>query len=1548
MNRQPSACTTHGDMEETHSVLEEQTNAGDRVVINVGGQKHETYIGTLKNIPDTRLYWITENGTQLPEFDPNTSEFFFDRHPGVFAQVLNFYRTGKLHCPNDVCGPLFEDELAFWGIDELQVEPCCWLNYKQHREAQANLDPFDHHDSDNESVGDMDMSVYGLVADSIRQRNRTWWKKYQPRIWTMFEEPYSSIPAQVLAFITMFLIISSVCLFCLETVPKFDNPKTSEGFVLYILEAVCVAWFTLEFLVRLIFCPDKLSFFKKPMNWIDLGAILPFYLTLIVRESNFKTIVVLRVVRLIRVFRIFKLSRHSYGLQILGHTLRSSCSELFLLVFFLTIGVVIFSSVIFYAEKDTKGTHFTTIPHTFWWAVVTMTTLGYGDMVPITWQGQIVGSLCAVCGVLMIALPVPVIVSNFSLYYSHAKARMKLPRRKRPVIFGAASALRVAQPVVSSQSHQENHNVITQLIEDGIRINNDSDSDDERAINRSYWNSGRRSPRHSRPSSPRCRTPRNNIFTTPMITSTSASPRGSMAPPPESYKSRNKLIVPSIEEEIQMSECHQREDSLPASEVDGAAGLSVLPTKSESSSCALTTTPSCALTTTSLHPGTLATFASSPSLPVSPLVSSHSAIPSRAKSPLSLTISDGDSASTCSEVKSPIDKIRSMPSKSLSSESTTGSPRGRRGRRGSLYIVGYTAKHWQNKALKKPHVTSQKARESGANGSIKSPAKSPVCKNCSQSSRSDSTDAATNSKLTAEATSPKDFSSMGDTNGKLYTHHPELARVSSGTQTEEDKADSLRVHPSAHHVRHMSVESTDSTKMSDDSLAVYGERVRRGSSPLIRQHAIFTFDRNDSRDEGGIKGSPVKSRYPTGRRSTGSVRKKSPTNSDQHCDSKGCPTSARDVRPHSLPSGYINHSYQGEEEDSLPSRLSKDVVTTPASNRDTKKGFQPYVRSSNAPTQKRLSRNNSAPRYQSSHPHLEAVRTYSLPFDSVNHSFPLANNSLTVPVTHLRHLAITKQQARQKDQENFVPLLQRRQAPLLFVRVVSQVLETGRTTSPSWDYRPDMSPFHGTLTSPSGNVYVATTDEFTSGHASGLSSAASSGFTSAPGSETSDGGFIFPRYFSYSSSPSSLLEAASSNVGRNMRDTGTSPVSFHQDPPSLSSSGQGTFQPKVRKRSLSAPALGKVPGELEQRARSVEYELSPVSSARDSSGREYSVYAMPTELQRILLVSPETPGNRGNEYERELRDGKDKAEGACRKTQDGDKMVTKRETSPTIIINRSSTEHSSMEQPDGSSNTLTIIQKDPNSQGSRALHVTKSPVFESKSDPTLLQSGLVHAEALHRDADYRHSYPTTHPHHNSPHRLERSDHHVIYNGHDSPHRSSNDVFQVDRRRNLASPDRQRVRAMFFGDSGISSADSSSVTSMTYSMESEIERECGEKLTGNSALNPIREIEAENPASLPVSLPTERQAAAFESTTKPPQDFRDGALSQQNSKSSSTSSSSKLQQASQSHSLDDLNRQNPAIRTKPDKSSKLNKTILDREMRILDILSNSDLCETSVV
>ncbi|KAK3802953.1 hypothetical protein RRG08_051708 [Elysia crispata] len=169
-------------------------DADNRVIINVGGIRHETYKATLKKIPATRLSRLTE---ALANYDPVLNEYFFDRHPGVFAQILNYYRSGKLHYPTDVCGPLFEEELEFWGLDSNQVEPCCWMTYTQHRDTQDVLAILDRLDLDTDKPTEEDiMKKFGL-EEEYKSGELNCWQRIQPKIWALFDEPYSSTAAKV-------------------------------------------------------------------------------------------------------------------------------------------------------------------------------------------------------------------------------------------------------------------------------------------------------------------------------------------------------------------------------------------------------------------------------------------------------------------------------------------------------------------------------------------------------------------------------------------------------------------------------------------------------------------------------------------------------------------------------------------------------------------------------------------------------------------------------------------------------------------------------------------------------------------------------------------------------------------------------------------------------------------------------------------------------------------------------------------------------------------------------------------------------------------------------------------------------------------------------------------------------------------------------------------------------------------------------------------------------------------------------------------------------
>jgi potassium voltage-gated channel Shaker-related subfamily A member 1 len=199
--------------------------------------------------------------------------------------------------------------------------------------------------------------------------------EFQRNVWLLFEYPESSQAARVVAIISVVVILLSIVIFCLETLPEFKHYKvfntTTNGTKIeedevpditdpfFLIETICIIWFTFELSVRFLACPNKLNFFRDVMNIIDIIAIIPYFITLatVVAEKDEQiqlpkapvspqdkstnqamSLAILRVIRLVRVFRIFKLSRHSKGLQILGRTLKASMRELGLLIFFLFIG----------------------------------------------------------------------------------------------------------------------------------------------------------------------------------------------------------------------------------------------------------------------------------------------------------------------------------------------------------------------------------------------------------------------------------------------------------------------------------------------------------------------------------------------------------------------------------------------------------------------------------------------------------------------------------------------------------------------------------------------------------------------------------------------------------------------------------------------------------------------------------------------------------------------------------------------------------------------------------------------------------------------------------------------------------------------------------------------------------------------------------------------------------------------------------------------------------------------------------------------------------
>ena len=168
----------------------------NKVILNIGGHRFETNKTTLKKIPATRLSRLTE---ALANYDKVLNEYFFDRHPGVFSQILNYYRTGKLHYPTNVCGPLFETELEFWGLDSNQVEYCCYKTYTKHRDTEETLATLEKLEMEEDRTSDADLARMFGIDEDPRWLNGTlpFYKKIKPIVWQLFNEPNSSRLAKV-------------------------------------------------------------------------------------------------------------------------------------------------------------------------------------------------------------------------------------------------------------------------------------------------------------------------------------------------------------------------------------------------------------------------------------------------------------------------------------------------------------------------------------------------------------------------------------------------------------------------------------------------------------------------------------------------------------------------------------------------------------------------------------------------------------------------------------------------------------------------------------------------------------------------------------------------------------------------------------------------------------------------------------------------------------------------------------------------------------------------------------------------------------------------------------------------------------------------------------------------------------------------------------------------------------------------------------------------------------------------------------------------------
>jgi hypothetical protein len=387
--------------------MENESNSG-RVVINISGVIYETRLTTLARYPNT-LLGSSEKRKQY--YDSNSKQYFFNRNRQGFEAILYYYQSqGRLSKPPDMPFDVFKKEVEFFQLGE--------------------------------EVLDKLFRKEGYVFDEPRRLPEN---QFQKQVWECLEYPDTSKMANILTVTSLTIIIASVVLTITMTVNNNtsnsrNTPENSLNFnstfphdsqvsedytwygnkrVWYTVELIINCLFAFEYVLRLGFSPDKWKFAKSPLNIVDLLAFLPYMVILALPGGSVdvSTVSAFHILRIVRIFRIFKISRYSRRLKVIGYCLLESVRDLGLFMICLVIITILASSLLYYIEGEEKDSPFNSIPSTFWFIIQTISTIGYGDQIPLSPLGKLATCAVAVFGVITLALPVLSFVAHFNTLY---------------------------------------------------------------------------------------------------------------------------------------------------------------------------------------------------------------------------------------------------------------------------------------------------------------------------------------------------------------------------------------------------------------------------------------------------------------------------------------------------------------------------------------------------------------------------------------------------------------------------------------------------------------------------------------------------------------------------------------------------------------------------------------------------------------------------------------------------------------------------------------------------------------------------------------------------------------------------------------------------------------------------------------------------------------------------------------------------------------------------------------------------------------------------
>lgn len=239
---------------------------------------------------------------------------------------------------------------------------------------------------------------------------------FQEKLYHLFEEPDKNKASYLLNIFIYILILISIVNLMLLTVSDLQERY---GDMFLLIRNIIMPIFIIEYVLRLYASgalekykglKGKVSYILTPYAMIDLVSILPFIL---IHFTGFPDSYVLRALRLLRIFRLLRVRKYVIFLQLMKSILKNIKEEIFVLIFYAFVLLIILAFIIFQVEHEAQPEVFTNIFQTMWWGVATLTTVGYGDMYPITTAGKIITSIITIMGIAFVAIPGGIFASEF-------------------------------------------------------------------------------------------------------------------------------------------------------------------------------------------------------------------------------------------------------------------------------------------------------------------------------------------------------------------------------------------------------------------------------------------------------------------------------------------------------------------------------------------------------------------------------------------------------------------------------------------------------------------------------------------------------------------------------------------------------------------------------------------------------------------------------------------------------------------------------------------------------------------------------------------------------------------------------------------------------------------------------------------------------------------------------------------------------------------------------------------------------------------------------